>query len=304
MGMRVFVTGATGYLGSAIAIRLARAGHDVRGLGRNEDRAAVLGAARVTPLLGDLAQPESYLAELKNSDAVVHAAFDATAPSQQDQRALETIRAAAQDGRVRRLLYTSGVWVYGDTGGRVVDETAPLDPAELVAWRPAHEEVALSLAAHEVEVAVFRPGVVYGETRGVLGAWFREAKEKGTVTIPGNGLQHWSMVHRDDVADAYLLGLEHAGGGERYVLTDETRLTVRELADAVARATGARVRARARDEVLKAKGAYGAALLMDQQFTSAKARRKLGWVPSHTSFVAEAEALHSEWLAGRKTKVG
>jgi nucleoside-diphosphate-sugar epimerase len=234
----------------------------------------------------------------------VHAALDDRGAAGPDQLALEAVRAAAHDGRVRRLLYTSGVWVHGDTGGAVADETAPLAAAELVRWRPAHEQAALELSAVEVATTVFRPGMVYGERRGTFGGWFREAKEKGTVSYPGDGGQHWGTVHRDDLAEAYALALEHAKGGGRYLLVDESRPTVRELAAAVARATGARAVAREREELVRSLGPYGAALLLDQQFTAARARRDLGWVPRHASFVAVVEPLLREWQAAVQTTVG
>lgn len=304
MAQRVFVTGATGYLGSAIAIRLVRAGHDVRGLARSHERANALEAMGVKATIGEIAQPDGYLSEMKNCDTVVHAALDEREAAGVDQAAIETIRAAARDGRVRRLLYTSGVWVHGDTEGAVVDETAPLAAAELVKWRPAHEDAALDLSSDEVVTAIFRPGMVYGERRGTLGDWFQETRERRTVTYPGDGSQHWGMVHRDDVAEAYALALEHAKGGERFLLVDESRFTVRELAEAVARATGTQALPRDRETVLRTPGLSGAAMLMDQQFTSARARRELGWVPRHTSFVIEAEALFREWQAAAQAAVG
>jgi len=301
---KVFITGATGYLGGAIAARLVRAGLDVRGLAQSPERAEALKAAGVKPTLGRLQEPEGYLSEMKNCDAVVHAGLDDRDPAGGDQAALEAIRAATLDGRVRRLLYTSGVWVHGDTGGAVVDETAPLAAAELVRWRPAHEEAALDIAREDVTTVILRPAMVYGERRGTFGGWFREAAEQHTVTYPGDGRQHWGAVHRDDVAEAYALALEHAAGGERYLLSDDARATVAELAAAVAAATGAVVRPQEPEAVLRTLGAYGAALLLDQQFSAARARRELGWVPRHASFVAEAPGLWREWQETVPDRIG
>jgi nucleoside-diphosphate-sugar epimerase len=304
MNRRVFVTGATGYLGHAIALRLLRSGHTVFGLTRDPARARMLADEQITPVTGDFSDPETYLSELKNCDCVVHAALESgPEASRQDQRALEAIQAAVEDGRVRRVLYTSSLWVYGDTGGTVVDEHAPLDPPEAAAWRAPHEEVVLDLLEHDVTAIIFRPGMVYGGYRGGFGGWFREAREKGTVTYPG-GDQHWSTVHVDDVADAYALALEDGPSGSRFILTDESHSTVRELAEAAARAAGVRAVALAPDAVNEAFGPDGEAMLQDQLATAARARRELGWTPMHGSFVAEAERLFNDWRAGREARVG
>lgn len=292
--MRVFVTGATGYLGGAIAARLVRAGHEVTALVRSPDRAASLRIPGLGFWTGDLGDP-ALLVPLRNCDAVVHVAVDPRDREGGDARLLEAVRLAALDGRVRRFLYTSGVWVHGDTGGAIADERSPLAAPAHVRWRPAHENRALDLADHEVHVAVLRPGMVYGERRGTFGDWFDEAAERGTITYPGDGEQHWGMVHRDDVAEAYALALESAGGTGCHLLVDETRFTVRELADAAARAAGARAMPSGRELPPRTSAGTFAALRMDQRFTSARARAALGWQPAHVSFVAEAGALLEEW---------
>src|SRR5688572_22769174 len=151
--MRVFVTGSTGYLGSAIAARLVKSGCEVRGLARQAERGEALRAFGAIPVIGDIAAPESYVPELKNCDAVVHAVDYDKEPARLDQKALEAIRSGVVDGRVRHVLYTSGIWVHGETGDAVEDETATPRPAELVAWRPAHEEVALDLVELEAKVS-------------------------------------------------------------------------------------------------------------------------------------------------------
>jgi len=301
---KVFVTGATGYLGSAITARLARGGFEVRALTRGSDRTREVEALGARAVIGDLDEPERLVAEMKNCDIVVHVASDDTDAEAGDQAALEIIRTAAQDGRVRRLLYTSGVWVHGDTRGAIADETAPLAAAERVRWRPAHEQAALDLAEVEVAAIVLRPGMVYGGLGGTFGGWLREAREHRTITYPGDGAQRWGLVHRDDMADAYALALEHSRGGERYLLVDESRLTVREMAEALAGAAGARAISEDRRAVVERLGTKGAALLMDQQFTAARARRELGWVPRHTSLVAEARTLLREWESATQAIAG
>ena len=191
----------------------------------------------------------------------------------------------------------------GPSGATPIDETSPLDPLELVQWRVAHEEIALDLSAQEVVTVVLRPGVVYGEGRGILGGWFAQAHEHKPIAYPGDGSQHWPLVHRDDVADAYLLALEHGQHGDRYLLADESRHTVKQLAEAAAAAAGVSAKPWPAQELVAALGLYGKALLNDAQVTSARARRQLGWVPRHNSFVTEAPLLWREWLEARAATV-
>jgi nucleoside-diphosphate-sugar epimerase len=302
---KIFLTGASGYLGSAIAARLVRAGHEVLGLTRTPGAAVRLQRLGVVPVVGDLLKPETFVGTLKNCDAAIHAASadEGASPVVLDERALAAFADAAEDGRLRRFLYTSGLWVHGDTGGQVIDESTPLAPLDLVRWRAAHEDVVMDLAQIEVAPIVFRPGIVYGESRGILAHWFQEAKDEGTVSWYGSGEQCWPLVHRDDVAEAYALGLEHAAGGERYLLADGSSLTVREIAVAVASVTGATARAQSEEQVIATLGLLGRAFLASLRINATKARRDLGWVPRHTNFVAEVEAIHREWLEPREAQV-
>jgi nucleoside-diphosphate-sugar epimerase len=297
--MRVFVTGATGYLGRAIAARLVKSGYEVHGLTRKSARADTLRGIGVRPLVGDITQPESWVAELKNCDAVIHAADFEDEVAKCDQMALEAIRSGVVDGRVRHFLFTSGVWVHGETGAAIEDETDPPKPHEVVSWRPAHEEVALDMVEHEAHVSVLRPGLVYGGSEGIFGGWFRDVREGRPIGVPGDGQQRWNLVHRDDVAEGYRLALEHGRGGQRYLLVDESRFTALELAEAAARASGGEVRLLTREQTLERHGKSGLAMMMDQRMTSARARRELGWVPMHSSFVAEAAELYREWATGK-----
>jgi nucleoside-diphosphate-sugar epimerase len=303
MPQRVFMTGATGYLGSAIGARLARGGHEVLGLTRDAQRAEGLEALGITPIVGAIDTPEEWLGRLKNCDAVVHAAIDPEAAPAQDQLVLDAVRESVTDGRVKRLLYTSGVWVHGPSGDQPLDERTPLAPLAVSKWRAAHEGVALDEVENGLESVVLRPGIVYGGSRGILGEWWKEAREKHTVTYAGDGAQHWAMVHRDDVAEAYLLALEHAKPGAVFLLADDSYLTVRAMAEAVGAVTGAKAQPWPAAQVLETLGLYGEALLTNQRVSAAAARRELGWVPRHTSFVKDIASLYGEWQAGLATAV-
>ena len=300
---RVFVTGVSGYLGSAIATRLVRSGYDVYGLTRNVDRTSDLSARGIHPVVGTLSKADTFLPALKNCDAAIHCAFDPSDVANQDRLAIDAIRIGALDGRVRQFIYTSHAWVHGDTGGRAVDESAALNPLDLVRWRPAHEDFAIDLSEHDVNVVVLRPATVYGNSRGIIGAMFSEAHDHGTVTCAGSGTQHWGLIHRDDVAEAYLRALERATGGERYLLGDGSEFTLRQIADAIATVTGAQARPREASEVLKQSGLVGRGLLASQKIDASKARRELGWTPKHTSFVDEVGLLDQDWLGSRGTPV-
>jgi nucleoside-diphosphate-sugar epimerase len=303
MTHRIFVFGATGYLGGAIAARLAQDGHEVQGLTRRDDGVRVLNAAGIQGVPGDLAAPQAWMGALRNADIAIHAASDDADPRLGDQRVLDAVKSASADGRIRRFLYTSGIWDYTPSEA-VIDETASLDTSAARRWRIAHHDVAFDLAEHDVQVTVFQPGVVYGETRGLIGEMFAEAHESGTVSIPEDGRPYWPMVHRDDVADAYARALDRGPAGARLLLADGSQLTVREIAEAIARVTGARVQSRTLDELPAGLAGYGALLLRTNRVNAARARADLGWTPRHTSFVAEVDDLYGEWRSGRPSRVG
>ena len=301
---RIFLTGASGYIGSAVTARLVRAGHEVYGLTRTRPHARAIEALGAKSVIADMSAIADYLGVLQNCDVAIHAASDSEkGAAEQELHALEAFRQSALDGRVRRVIYTSGVWVHGASAGSVIDETSAFKPLELVSWRPAHEQIALDLSSHEVATIVLRPGVVYGEGRGILGAWWAEAHEHKTITYPGPGSQHWPNVHRDDLAEAYALALEHGKAGEAYLIADGSQHTVLQMAEAAAAASGATAKSLPADELIKSYGLYGKALLNDQIVSAAKAHRELGWVPRHTSFVADAPQLWREWLGTREAPV-
>ena len=138
--MNVFVTGATGYIGGAVAAAFRRAGHRVFGLVRSSEKARSLAREEIVPVLGDLAAPESFLAVARGCDILVHCARDRSGDTvARDRAAIDSLLAAARDANApRALLYTSGVWIYGDTGGRTVDQQ--LVPSPTISTSPASAE--------------------------------------------------------------------------------------------------------------------------------------------------------------------
>src|SRR5437867_3959893 len=175
--MRVFLTGGTGYVGSAVLDALVRAGHHVDALVRTPDGAARVQARGAHPVLGDLANTASWRDAAAAADGSIHAAIDYGAHvADTDAAAIDTLLTLpAKKGRF--LIYTSGIWVLGPAPSPV-DERAPLNPLEIVAWRPAHEKRVLDSAAAGVRAIVVRPGVVYGGSRGMVGDLLKDAANR------------------------------------------------------------------------------------------------------------------------------
>jgi len=301
--MDVFVTGASGYVGGAAARALRRAGHRVFGLVRNEAKARAVEAHEITPVLGDLADPTTYTSVAARCAVVVHAAFDNNSRGiPKDRAVVEGLLEATRRGggaQTRTLIYTSGVWVHGDTRGALVDETSPLDPLPLVSWRPPHES--LVLAADGVRGLVLRPGCVYGGAGGMPGQWFASAADGVPPEVVGDGGNRWALVHIDDLGEAYRLAAESGVTREVLNIVERSSETVREMAVAAARAAGlsGEIRSRPLIDARKALGPFADALAADQRIDGGKAERILGWHPRHRGFVAEADAFYRAWRASR-----
>lgn len=289
--MKVFVTGATGYIGLAVAQAFRRAGHSVWGLVRDERKAGRLMCDEIVPLNGSIDDPGSYAALAEHCSVLVHCAAD-MGPNWAsiDRKVIETfIGAAHRSGQRKRVLYTSGAWVYGNTNG-LADETSSLQPPSVVQWRPEHERMVLE--ASGIHGLVVRPGCVYGKRAGLTAAWFKTARD-GHLTMVGDGKNHWTMVHVDDLADGYLRLAESGLSGEIFNFTDRSRHTVLEMAEAVARITGYHgdIRTVQPTEPLMQ------AMALDQHVDSRKAVRLLGWQPRHGGFVDDVEKYYLAWKA-------
>lgn len=276
MQLNVFLTGATGYIGGAVADALLRAGHSVVGLARSDQAARRLTAKEITPFHGDLNSPAGLARAAAESDAVIHTGT--TNDGNLDQAALRAMLDALRDSS-KPLIYTSGIWVLGDTGGRIADETWPLNPAALVAWRPEAEQMVLRAAPAGVRSIVIRPGVVYGRGGGIPAEFVRSARETGAARFVGTGDNRWPMVHVEDLAELYVLALQRAPSGTIFHATDGSSYRVREIAEAASLGAGAlgRTQSWPLDKARKTLGAYADALVLDQLVTSENAKSTLSW---------------------------
>jgi nucleoside-diphosphate-sugar epimerase len=282
--MKVFLTGGSGFIGSTVALRLKKAGHDVLALVRSEAKGAKLKEAGIKLAVGDLANPAGYAGGAWGRAAIVSLAQDYTpAGPELDRKTIQSARDLLRGQVGATFIYTSGCWVNGNTDS-VADETAQLKPASMVAWRPAHEQLALDMAKDGIRAVVVRPGIVYGGKGGLTGMLF------------GDGANHWPMVHVDDLAELYVRLVERAPAGSIYNATDASQHTQKEIAEAASKAAGKE----GKTQSAPVDGTpFQEALALDQRLSSEKARNDLDWRPRHESFTAEADALFKAWQAAQ-----
>lgn len=300
--MKAFITGATGYIGFSVAKALRRAGHEVYGLTRNKNKAVTLKANEIHPVIGNMQTPESYVEVAESCSLLIHAAVDYENETVKlDEKTVNTlIKLGNKGAHPKTFIYTSGCWVVGNTGLKAADETTPLNPAPSVAWRPDVEQAVLQ--SNAVKGLVVRPGCVYGERGGLTGMWFSGAVN-GNLSVVGDGTNHWTMIHVEDLADAYVRIAESGLNGEIFNISDRSRYTVKELAEAVARATSyeGTIEYQPVKEAVSNMGPVAEALALDQHVDSRKAVNLLDWQPKFGGFVDDAETFYKAWKAANQS---
>ena len=288
--MRVFLTGATGFIGTRVAQDLIGAGHDVLGVSRSEAGAKALAAAGVEPYRGDLNEPESLREGAAGADAVIHAAFDHdfsnfVANCAKDRRAIGVL-AQALKGSARPLVITSGVGMGSNGPGRLASEDAfdRDDP---------HPRVASELAGADaldagVNVSVVRLPQVHDTVKqGLITPYVALSRETGLAAYVGEGANRWSAAHVDDVAVLYRLAVEQAEPGAHYNAVDEEGVAFREIAEAVAQGLGVPARSLAGEEAAAHFGWMSMFSGLDMAASSAATRERLGWRPSGPGLIAD-----------------
>ncbi|MBI4886079.1 MAG: NAD-dependent epimerase/dehydratase family protein [Acidobacteria bacterium] len=304
--MRIFLTGATGYVGSAVLDALLRGGHTVTALVRDPEKANRLSLRGVHPIVGELSAPKSYAAAAEVCETIVHAALE---PSKRgpdvDRQAIDALLGAAirhaAKGQPVGFVYTSDVWVLGNTAG-AAGEDAPVRPTPLVAWRAEHEKIVLDAGrGRMVRTAVVRPGIVYGGgARGIIGDLLKDAAN-GLVRVVGDGRNRWACVYDRDLADLFVKIAVSPDASGIYHANDEADERVGDIVDAVARhaKTAPDVRHVPLDEARSKMGPYADALAMNQIVRSPRAR-DLGWVPTLRSVAGSVARLLEEFRTARE----
>lgn len=294
--MRVFVTGATGFIGTEVVRELLGAGHQVLGLARSDASAAALTAAGAEVHRGTLEDLDSLRAGAAEADGVVHTAFihdftDFAHSVGVDLRAVQAI-AETLAGTDRPFVLSSGT--PGLSGGVATEDSVP-DPASPAAARGGVEEALLAFADRGVRCSVVRlPRSVHGEgdLHGFVPQLIDIARKRGVSAYPGDGAGRWPAVHRLDAALLYRLALEHAPAGTRLHAVGDEGVPVREIVEHLGKHLNLPVSAIPVEQAVEHFGWVGAVLAIDQPASSAITRKLLDWRPTHPGLLADIDAGH------------
>ena len=300
--MRIFLTGATGYVGSAVMDALLRSGHEVTALVRDPEKAELVSGRGVQPIIGELSKPASYAAAAESADSIIHTAIESSKRMQKvDRQAIDTLLGAAvrraESGRPACVVYTSMTWVLGEA--RHATEETPVNPIPLVAWRPEHEQAVLDAGRDGVRTAVLRPGVVYGGARGIVGDLLKDAAN-GLVRVVGTGQNRWACIYDRDLADLYVRVATMDDAAGIFHANDEADESVDDIVAAISQHAKMPpdVRHMPIDEARKKMGAHADALALDQVVRSPRARA-LGWAPTLRSVAGSVARLLEEFRTAR-----
>jgi nucleoside-diphosphate-sugar epimerase len=291
--MRVFVTGGTGLIGSAVTAELLAHGHQVLSLARSDRAAATATAAGAEPVAGSLADLDVIRSAAAEADGVIHLAFgndfsspEALAANIAEETAALDALSEALTGSDRPLVVVSGT---PQAEGRASTEDDPLPTDGPVGGRSRTVTRMLSLASDGLRsTAVRLPRTVHNEGEGgFAGLLTRIARPSGVSGYPGDGSQRWPAVHALDAAQVFRLALERGEPGTAWHAVDDEGVAVRDIAEVIGRRLGLPVA----PVPVEQYGAIGPVFAADQPASSARTRQQLGWEPTHPRLLADLELI-------------
>ena len=290
--MRVFVTGATGFIGSVVVRELIAAGHQVLGLTRSDEGAAALAAAGAEAHRGTLEDPASLTRGAAAADGVIHLAFDHDFSNfaencEKDRRAVASLGAPLA-GSDRLLIVTSGTAAAYTPGRLTTEDDAPNAPMP----RVASEQAVAELQAQGVHVSVVRLPQVHDPVKqGLITPLVAIARETGVSAYVGDGLNRWPAVNVLDAARLYRLALEKGVAGARYNAVAEEGVPVRDIAEAVGRGLKVPVVSKSAQEASAHFGWLAMFAGADMPASSALTQQRLGWGPTGVGLIADLDAM-------------
>ena len=282
--MRVFVTGATGFIGSPLVSELLDAGHQVLGLARTDQGAESLATAGAQVHRGNIEDVESIRSGAAHADAVIHLAFNHdfskfAANCETDRGVIEAIGSVLA-GSGRLLIVTSGTGLASHGAGQLTTEDDPPVSSEIIP-RAASEEAAAALASRGVRVAVVRLPQVHDTVKqGLVTYAIQVAREKGFSAYVGDGLNRWPAAHRLDTAHLYRLALEKTNSNATYHAVAEEGVAIRDIAEVVGRGLNVPIRSITAEEAAGHFGWLSHFVASDVPSSSAQTRQRLGWNPT------------------------
>ena len=293
--MRVFITGATGFIGSAVTKELIASGHQVLGLCRSDDKAAALAAAGAEVHRGSIEDLDSVKAGAARSDGVIHLAFNHDFSRYQancdDDRKVIDALGSVLAGSKRPLLVTSGTGMTISVAGQPATEDSSVMSSDVMP-RAASEEAAMSVAAKGVNVGIVRlPQVHDTAKQGLVTYAIQVAREKGVVAYVGEGQNRWPAAHITDTARLYRLAIEKAEPGAKYHAVAEEGVKMCDISEVLGRRLKLPVKSIAPEEAFDYFGWLGIFAGLDVPASSAQTKKRLGWQPTGPGMLADLERL-------------
>ncbi|MCV6546424.1 MAG: NAD-dependent epimerase/dehydratase family protein [Cohaesibacter sp.] len=281
--MRIFITGATGLIGSATLKALLTKGHDVTALARSDEKAKQLSNMGATPIRGDLTDPAPWIPIALEHDGIIHAAatFDASMGETDIamvKSLVEQAKAMPPDNKIN-LIYTGGCWLYPESPVIPLTERHVLDPLPAFEWML--DSIEHLHACPTFHLTVIHPAIVIAKDRGLICNWIRQARKDEDMSVIDSLGIHYPLIHADDLADLYRRAIEAGQSGLLLNASGFKSASLQEITQMIASKTGKahRIKIQPLEEAIEQKGDWAAGFGRSQRMEADRAKDSLGWQP-------------------------